>query len=79
MIEVTVKEEAERRGIKNAYGLAIDLKISQSKAARLWKADTLPELETINDICRKWGCDLGALLRCVPEPAQKKTRTGKKS
>lgn len=77
MIEVTIRQEAERRGITTPYRLALDLGIGQSKAARLWKGERLPELETIADICSKWDCDLGVLIRCVREPTQKR-RSGKK-
>lgn len=72
MIVVTIRKEAERRGIKTPYGLAKDLGVGQSKAARLWEGERLPKLETLGDICDLWGCELGALVHCAPEPAQKK-------
>lgn len=72
MIVVTIREEAERRGIKTPYGLAKDLGVGQSKAARLWEGEKLPKLETLGQICEQWNCDLAALIHCAPEPAQKK-------
>lgn len=78
MIVVTIREEAERRGIKTSYGLAKDLSVGQSKAARLWEGKKLPKLETLGDICDLWGCDLGALIHCAPNLAQKTTRRSRK-
>lgn len=78
MIVVTIREEAERRGIKTPYGLAKNLGVGQSKAARLWEGARLPKLETLGDICELWGCDLGALVHYAPKLAQKTTRRSKK-
>lgn len=67
MIKVTIRQEAERRGIKSSYGLARELGVGPSMAARLWKGKELPKLETIDKICTLWNCDLGALISCVPD------------
>lgn len=74
MIRVTIRQEAERRGIENPNQLAVDLDIAPSKAARLWQGEKLPELKTLDHICAAWGCGLDALIHCAPDTAQKPKR-----
>lgn len=66
MIELTVRQEAEKRGLKTAYQLGIAEKIPQTLASRLWKGKPLPRLESLNILCDSWQVDLSALVRWVP-------------
>jgi len=78
MIRVTIRQEAERRGITTPYQLSKNLGLKgRSKALRLWEGKALPKLETLDHICTTWKCDLSALIHCAPEPAQKKRRPRK--
>lgn len=77
MIQVTIRQEAERRGISTPYQLAKELGVGQSKAARLWEGEKLPKLETLDKICSKWGCDLSALVTFAKASARR-TQNGKK-
>jgi DNA-binding Xre family transcriptional regulator len=78
MIRVTIREQAERRGILKPYQLAKELGIGQSKAARLWEGEKLPKLETLDLICSKWGCDLCALVTFAGKPPSIRKQNGKR-
>lgn len=78
MIRLTIREEAERRGITTAYQLGQELGLSPNQAARLWKGEKHPTLGTLDKICTKWGCGLDTLVTCAREPAQRKTKAAKK-
>lgn len=78
MILVKIRQEAERRGITTAYQLGQVFGFSPDLAARLWKGEKYPRLETLDKICKKWGCDLDTLVTCGREPAPKKKRPDKK-
>lgn len=78
MIRVTIREEAERRGILKPYQLGKELGIGQSKAARLWEGEKLPKLETLDLICSKWGCDLCALVTFAGKSPTPKKQDKKK-
>lgn len=78
MIRVTIRREAERRGITTAYQLGQEFGFSPDLAARLWKGEKYPRLETLDKICTKWGCDLDALVLCVAEPTPKKRASKKR-
>jgi DNA-binding Xre family transcriptional regulator len=78
MIRVKIREEAERRGITTAYQLGQEFDFSPDLAARLWKGEKYPRLETLDKLCTKWECALDTLVTCVREPAQKKARAAKR-
>jgi len=78
MIRVKIREEAERRGITTAYQLGLEFGFSPDLAARLWKGEKYPRLETLDKICTKWECALDTLVTCDRGPVPKKNRTGKK-
>lgn len=78
MIQVTIRREAEKRGILTPYQLAKDLGVGQSKAARLWEGEKLPKLETLDRICSRWECDLCALVTFAKESATRTRKEGRK-
>jgi DNA-binding Xre family transcriptional regulator len=64
MITKHVREVAERRGIKNAYGLQLALKVSPTAAAKLWKGEfEMIGLGTLDTLCRVLRCKPSDLLR----------------
>ena len=78
MIRVKIREEAERRGILTAYQLRQEFGFSPDLAARLWKGEKYPRLETLEKICEKWGVDLDALVTYAKGPAPKKRNSKKR-
>lgn len=79
MIQVIVREEAEKRGMTKPYHLAVNLGISSTLASRLWEGKPLPRLESLNTICESWQVDLCALVRWVPERPKRTTKRRAKS
>ena len=71
MIRITIRREAEKRGITTAYQLGQELDISPDAAARLWKGEKYPTLRTLDMICERWGCELGTLVTCVRAAARR--------
>jgi DNA-binding Xre family transcriptional regulator len=70
MVKLQVKEVAERRGIKTAYGLQKAMNVPPGTAARLWRADmSMIGLGTIDALCEALACEPGDLL--VREKAAK--------
>lgn len=78
MIQVKIRQEAERRGIKTPYRLAVEFGFSQDLAARLWKGEKLPKLETLDKICSKWRCPLDTLVTFAAGTTVRKRRNGSK-
>lgn len=76
MIRLNVQEVAKRKGVTNAYQLAIRAEIAHSKAARLWNgSEELPKLETLDALCGKLKCRLSDLITWIPgEPETRKSR-----
>ncbi len=68
MIEVTIKERAEKKGYTTAYQLQKAMDVQPSVAARLYKGEfTKISLDTLNKLCRLLNCQPNALLRYVPD------------
>lgn len=64
MITKHVREMAEKRGIKNAHGLQLALKVSPTAAAKLWKGDfEMIGLTTLDKLCRVFRCQPDKLLK----------------
>jgi len=66
MIKVLIRQAAEKRKLKNPAELSRDVGVSKPTAARLWEGEPPPELPTLDKICQAWKCDLGELIRYVP-------------
>lgn len=67
MITVTIRQAAERRGIKNAYQFGQSLGVHQQVAVRIWENTQQPKLATLDRICNAWGCDLKELIVYSPD------------
>jgi DNA-binding Xre family transcriptional regulator len=66
MIEVMIKERAEKCGITNAHQLQIAMDISPTIAARLWRGDFKKiGIDTLDGLCRVLRCQPDKLLRYV--------------
>lgn len=63
MIKVTIRQAAKQAGIKNAYQLQKRAHISPAVAADLWKGETLPRLDTLDNLCEVLGCELSDLVQ----------------
>ena len=64
VIEIRIREVAERRGIKNAYGLRKLLNISPSVAARLWSGEFANiSVTTLDRLCTALRCKASDLFR----------------
>ena len=64
MITIHVKEVAERRGIKNAYGLQLATGLSPDVTQRLWRGEWEKiSKETIERLCRALKCQPGRLIK----------------
>ncbi|MFN2453468.1 MAG: helix-turn-helix domain-containing protein [Pyrinomonadaceae bacterium] len=58
MVELRIREVAERKGIKTAYGLQKAMNVPPMTAARLWKAKMGKiALKTIDALCEALDCD----------------------
>ena len=63
MIQKHIREVAEKRGIKNAFGLQKALEISPTVATKLWNEDfEMIGLGTLNRLCKFLKCQPGRLL-----------------
>jgi DNA-binding Xre family transcriptional regulator len=69
MIEVTIRERAEKCGIENAYQLQKALGVSPTLAARLWRGDfkMVGVQDTMDGLCRVLRCQPDKLFRYVPD------------
>lgn len=68
MIEVMIRERAEKCGIKNAYQLQKAMEVSPTLAARLWRGDfEMIGVMTIDRLCRLLRCQPDKLLRYVAD------------
>jgi DNA-binding Xre family transcriptional regulator len=67
MIDVKIREVAEKRGITTAYQLQKALNIQPSVAARLWKGKfSKIDLGTLDKLCAVLKCQTDKLLRFEP-------------
>lgn len=63
MIQKHIREIAEKRGIKNAFGLQKALKISPTIATKLWSGNfEMIGLGTLDKLCRVLKTNPGKLL-----------------
>jgi DNA-binding Xre family transcriptional regulator len=63
MIKKHIREIAEKRGIRNAYGLQIAIGVSPTVAAKLWSGNfEMIGLGTLDKLCRFLKCQPGRLL-----------------
>jgi DNA-binding Xre family transcriptional regulator len=69
MIEVTIRERAEKCGIENAYQLQKALDVSPTLAARLWRGDfkMVGVQDTLDGLCRVLRCQPDKLFKYVPD------------
>jgi DNA-binding Xre family transcriptional regulator len=69
MIEVTIKERAEKCGITNAHQLQKAMGVSPTLAARLWSGDfkMIGVQDTLSNLCRVLRCQPDKLLKYVPD------------
>jgi DNA-binding Xre family transcriptional regulator len=65
---VTIRERAEKRGIKNANQLGVALDVAPTVAARLWNAgfDKLG-MNTFSTLCEVLQCQPNALFKFSPD------------
>jgi DNA-binding Xre family transcriptional regulator len=72
MVELQIKEVAQKKGIKTAYQLQIAMNIPPTTASRLWKAKMGKiALTTIDALCEALECDPCDLF--VRTPNKKKS------
>lgn len=63
MVNLTIRQAAEARGIKTAYQLQKMLGFQPAMAARLWKGETkMIALTTLDTLCEKLECDLSEII-----------------
>lgn len=68
MIKKHIKEVAEQRGIKNAYGLQLAIEVSPTVAAKLWSGNfEMIGLGTLNKLCKVLKCQPNKLLTYEPD------------
>lgn len=70
MIKKHIREIAEKRGIKNAYGLQLAIEVSPTVAAKLWAGNfEMIGLGTLDKLCRVLKTNPGRLLSYEEESA----------
>ena len=69
MIEVMIRERAEKCGIANAYQLQKAMDVSPTLAARLWGGDfdMIGVKTTLDRLCRVLRCQPDKLFKYVPD------------
>jgi DNA-binding Xre family transcriptional regulator len=68
MINKHIREVAEKRGIKNAYGLQLAINVSPTVAAKLWSGNfEMIGLGTLDKLCRVLKCQPNKLLTFEPD------------
>jgi DNA-binding Xre family transcriptional regulator len=69
MIEVTIRERAQKCGIENAYQLQKAMGVSPTLAARLWGGDfdMIGVHSTLDRLCRVLKCQPDKLFKYVQE------------
>jgi len=67
MIEVTIRERAQKCGIENAYQLQKAMNVSPTLAARLWSGEfeMIGVKTTLDSLCRVLRCQPDKLFRYV--------------
>lgn len=68
MVTIHVREIAEKRGIKNAYGLQLATGLSPDVTQRLWRGEWEKiGRETLDRLCRALRCQPAKLLSYAPD------------
>ena len=63
MVTIHVREVAEKRGIRNAYGLQLATGLSPDVTQRLWRGEWEKiSRETLDRLCAALRCQPGKLL-----------------
>lgn len=71
MIQIQIRETAEKRGMTTAYQLQKALNVSPNVAARLWNHDfTRIDLITLDRLCRVLKCQPNLLFKYEPNESQ---------
>jgi DNA-binding Xre family transcriptional regulator len=66
MIEIQIKQRAEKQGITTAYQLQKALEVSPDVASRLWNGNfTRVDLSTLDRLCRVLKCQPNVLFKYV--------------
>jgi len=66
MIQIQIKERAEKLGLTTAYQLQKSLEISPDVASRLWKGEFARiDLVTLDRLCRVLKCQPNALFKFI--------------
>jgi DNA-binding Xre family transcriptional regulator len=78
--KINIKPLAAARDIHKAHTLQNQMRISPSKAARLWKGDMVKiEIATINELCSFFKCTPGDLFETVKvNPRRKQKQISRK-
>lgn len=77
MIQITIQEMAQERGITTAYQLQKALQVQPDVAAGLWKGDlTKIGIVSLDRLCRVLRCQPCGLLRYIPDDETPVTRFG---
>lgn len=70
MIEIQIKQRAEKQGITTAYQLQKALEVSPDVASRLWNGSfTRVDLSTLDRLCRVLKCQPNTLFKYVADEA----------
>jgi DNA-binding Xre family transcriptional regulator len=65
---ITIKERAEKRGIRNAHQLGQALEVAPNVSARLWNGTfTKLGMNTFEKLCEVLACQPNALFRYVKD------------
>lgn len=68
MIQITIKERAEKHGVTTAYQLQKALDVSPDVASRLWKAEfSRIDLLTLDRLCRLLKCQPNQLFKYIED------------
>lgn len=63
MVELRIKETAQKHGITTAYQLQKKMNVPPGTAARLWRGDMkMIGLDTIGALCEAIGCEPADLI-----------------
>jgi DNA-binding Xre family transcriptional regulator len=67
-LNVTIKERAEKRGIKNANQLGVALEVAPNVSARLWDGSFKKlGMNTLEKLCEVLRCQPDKLFKYVPD------------
>ena len=75
MVELRVKEVAERKGINNPFSLSKESGIAYANCYKIWNGQqTMIGLDTLDRLCDALGCEPGDILVKVPESTRRAKR-----